>query len=103
MGALGAEVDRLETEIRQIMPSIRHIDLVSALLPLAPRLPSPIFPATAMFPCLPRASLWNLSASLHSLDVCWLAKTRFEASQMGCTGCTIKNCTALSCSIQESA
>lgn len=30
VGALGAEVDRLETEIRQIMPSIRHIDLASA-------------------------------------------------------------------------
>ena len=29
VGALGAEVDRLETEIQQVMPSIRHIDLVS--------------------------------------------------------------------------
>lgn len=29
VGALGAEVDRLETEIQQIMPGIRHIDLVS--------------------------------------------------------------------------
>lgn len=28
VGALGAEVDRLETEIQQIMPGIRHIDLV---------------------------------------------------------------------------
>ena len=28
VGALGAEVDRLETEIQQVMPSIRHIDLV---------------------------------------------------------------------------
>ncbi|EIE24063.1 hypothetical protein COCSUDRAFT_28593 [Coccomyxa subellipsoidea C-169] len=27
VGALGAEVDRLETEIQQIMPGIRHIDL----------------------------------------------------------------------------
>ncbi|CAL5227702.1 g10710 [Coccomyxa viridis] len=27
VGALGAEVDRLETEIQQVMPSIRHIDL----------------------------------------------------------------------------
>lgn len=25
---MGAEVDRLETEIQQVMPSIRHIDLV---------------------------------------------------------------------------
>jgi zinc transporter 9 len=28
VGALGAEVDRLETEIQRVMPSIRHIDLV---------------------------------------------------------------------------
>ena len=28
VGALGAEVDRLETEIQQLMPGIRHIDLV---------------------------------------------------------------------------
>ena len=32
VGALGAEVDRLETEIQQVMPSIRHIDLVNACL-----------------------------------------------------------------------
>lgn len=32
VGALGAEVDRLETEIQQVMPSIRHIDLVKACL-----------------------------------------------------------------------
>ena len=34
VGALGAEVDRLETEIQQVMPSIRHIDLVSTPLSL---------------------------------------------------------------------
>lgn len=28
VGALGAEVDRLETEIQELMPGIRHIDLV---------------------------------------------------------------------------
>lgn len=33
VGALGAEVDRLETEIQQVMPSIRHIDLVRWPLP----------------------------------------------------------------------
>ena len=32
VGALGAEVDRLETEIQQVMPSIRHIDLVGPYL-----------------------------------------------------------------------
>ena len=32
VGALGAEVDRLETEIQQVMPSIRHIDLVGIYL-----------------------------------------------------------------------
>ena len=32
VGALGAEVDRLETEIQQVMPSIRHIDLVGTYL-----------------------------------------------------------------------
>ena len=29
IGALGAEIDRLENEIRQLVPGIRHIDLVS--------------------------------------------------------------------------
>jgi len=28
VGALGAEVDRLESEIKRVMPGIRHIDLV---------------------------------------------------------------------------
>ena len=28
IGALGAEIDRLEAEIRQLVPGIRHIDLV---------------------------------------------------------------------------
>ena len=27
VGALGAEVDRLESEIKRVMPGIRHIDL----------------------------------------------------------------------------
>lgn len=29
IGALGAEIDRLEAEIRQLVPGIRHIDLVN--------------------------------------------------------------------------
>ena len=29
IGALGAEIDRLEYEIQQAVPGIRHIDLVS--------------------------------------------------------------------------
>lgn len=29
IGAIGAEIDRLELEIRQAVPGIRHIDLVS--------------------------------------------------------------------------
>ena len=29
IGALGAEIDRLEAELRQLVPGIRHIDLVS--------------------------------------------------------------------------
>lgn len=28
IGALGAEIDRLEAEIQQLVPGIRHIDLV---------------------------------------------------------------------------
>lgn len=28
IGALGAEIDRLEAEIRQLVPGVRHIDLV---------------------------------------------------------------------------
>ena len=31
IGALGAEIDRLEAEIRQLVPGIRHIDLVRCL------------------------------------------------------------------------
>lgn len=31
VGALGAEVDRLESEIKRVMPGIRHIDLVRNL------------------------------------------------------------------------
>ena len=31
VGALGAEVDRLESEIKRVMPGIRHIDLVRCL------------------------------------------------------------------------
>lgn len=31
IGAIGAEIDRLELEIRQAVPGIRHIDLVSLL------------------------------------------------------------------------
>ena len=31
VGALGAEVDRLESEIKRVMPGIRHIDLVRDL------------------------------------------------------------------------
>ena len=27
VGALGAEVDRLETEVRELVPGLRHIDL----------------------------------------------------------------------------
>lgn len=40
IGALGAEIDRLEAEIRQLVPGIRHIDLVlrSAFWPAAGRL-----------------------------------------------------------------
>ena len=34
VGALGAEVDRLESEIKRVMPGIRHIDLAR---PPAPR------------------------------------------------------------------
>lgn len=30
VGALGAEVDRLESEIKRVMPGIRHIDLARA-------------------------------------------------------------------------
>ena len=33
IGAIGAEIDRLELEIRQTVPGIRHIDLVSHVLP----------------------------------------------------------------------
>ena len=29
IGAIGAEIDRIEMEIRQAVPGIRHIDLVS--------------------------------------------------------------------------
>ena len=32
VGALGAEVDRLESEIKRVMPGIRHIDLACSLL-----------------------------------------------------------------------
>jgi len=31
VGALGAEMDRLESEIKRVMPGIRHIDLVRIL------------------------------------------------------------------------
>ena len=37
VGALGAEIDRLEAEIRQVVPGIRHIDLVRHLAVLQQR------------------------------------------------------------------
>ena len=55
VGALGAEVDRLETEIQQLMPGIRHIDLVC--FPCGPHTPHPgAFPA-ALATGLPRKIL----------------------------------------------
>ena len=38
IGAIGAEIDRIEMEIRQAVPGIRHIDLVSRML----NAPSPL-------------------------------------------------------------
>lgn len=83
VGALGAEVDRLETEIQQLMPGIRHIDLV--------RPPPSCYCAW----CGPRSLLWLF---FTSCPLCFLFHTSCSVVWY-CPGGAI--CKHMSFSLQE--
>ena len=75
VGALGAEVDRLETEIQQLMPGIRHIDLVRGA-PSACLARRPSIGGLTLFCPSPHAGLLSVCSSTLCSKRCPCAVSR---------------------------